>query len=177
MVGAGGSVMAPEAVKLVTGAGEPLLGRLLVLDALAMTWRTVTVRPDPYAAPVTSLTDAAAACAPAPPALGPDAVVDAPTLARWLQTGDVDLVDVRGEEEAALVSIPGSRVVPLPRILSGDAVGDLPRDRRTVLYCKSGVRSAQALQVLRGHGFDQVVHLDGGVLAWVRDVDPTLPTY
>lgn len=177
MVGAVGSVMATEAVKLVTGAGEPLLGRLLVLDALAMTWRTVTVRPDPHAAPVTSLTGVVASCAPPPPALGPDAVVDAPTLARWLQAGDVDLVDVRGEEEAALVSIPGSRVVPLPGILSGDAIGDLPRDRRTVLYCKSGVRSAQALQVLRGHGYDQVVHLDGGVLAWVRDVDPTLPTY
>ncbi|UER54998.1 molybdopterin-synthase adenylyltransferase MoeB [Kineosporiaceae bacterium SCSIO 59966] len=177
MVGAVGSVMATEAVKLVTGAGEPLLGRLLVLDALAMTWRTVTVRPDPHAAPVTSLADAAASCAPAPPVLGPDAVVDAPTLAGWLQAGDVDLVDVRGEDEAALVSIPGSRLVPLPRILSGEAIGELPRDRRTVLYCKSGVRSAQALQVLRGHGYDQAVHLDGGVLAWVRDVDPTLPTY
>ena len=177
MVGAVGSVMATEAVKLVTGAGEPLLGRLLVLDALAMTWRTVRVRPDPDAQPVTEVLDMTAACAPAPPA--PVAAVSATDLARSLAdpADDVLLVDVRGPDEAALVSIPGAVLVPLPGILSGEALGELPRDRRIVLHCKSGGRSAQALEALQRTGFRDVAHLDGGVLAWVRDVDPSLPSY
>ncbi|MFZ5872214.1 MAG: molybdopterin-synthase adenylyltransferase MoeB [Actinomycetota bacterium] len=175
MVGAVGSVMATEAVKLVTGAGEPLLGRLLVLDALSMTWRTLTVRPDPAAEPVTELVDMTEVCeVPASP-LPTGAVVDARTLAGALD--DVHLVDVRGADEAALVSIPGSVLVPLPRILSGEALPELPTDRRIVLYCKSGVRSAQALRVLHDKGFRDTAHLDGGVLAWVRDVDPSLPSY
>ncbi|MFP5334451.1 MAG: molybdopterin-synthase adenylyltransferase MoeB [Actinomycetes bacterium] len=176
MVGAVGSVMATEAVKLVTGAGEPLIGRLLVLDALSMTWRTLTVRRDPEAPPVTEIVDMTEVCEPPPPAVS---AVSARELARWLddEGRPVHLVDVRGADEAALVSIPGSVLHPLPQILSGEAVAELPDDRRIVVYCKSGARSAQACRALRDKGFGDVVNLDGGVLAWVRDVDPSLPTY
>jgi molybdopterin/thiamine biosynthesis adenylyltransferase/rhodanese-related sulfurtransferase len=178
MCGAVGSVMATEAVKLLTGTGEPLVGRLLVLDALAMTWRTLTLRPDPQATPVTSLVDTAAACE-VPDRLPPDAVVGAVELARLLREtpDEVLLVDVRGADEHALVAIPGAVLVPLSRILSGDAVAELPRDRRIVLHCKSGGRSEQALRALRDSGFTDVAHLDGGVLAWVDEVDPGLPRY
>ena len=178
MVGAVGSVMATEAVKIITGAGQPLVGRLLVLDALTMSWRTLTVRPDPSVPRVTEVIDMTAVCA-AVPAVPPAATVTAGELARALAdpADDVLLVDVRGADEAALVSIPGAVLVPLPRILSGEAVADLPRERRIVLHCKSGGRSAQALQALRDKGFQDVSHLEGGVLAWVREVDPTLPSY
>jgi sulfur-carrier protein adenylyltransferase/sulfurtransferase len=176
MVGAVGSVMATEVVKLVTGAGEPLLGRLLVLDALSMSWRTLRVRPDPSARPVTQVVDVEAACE-VPRPLAPEHVVHAPELARMLSEDDVLLVDVRGADEHALVSIPGAVLVPLPRILSGEALPGLPRDRRIVLHCKSGARSEQALRALLDNGFRDVAHLDGGVLAWVEDVDPSLPRY
>lgn len=176
MVGAVGSVMATEVVKLVTGVGDPLLGRLLVLDALAMTWRTLRVRPDPAAPAVTELVDMTAVCE-VRPALPAASVVSAPELAALLERGDVALVDVRGPDEAALVSIPGAVLVPLQRILTDEGLAELPRDRRIVLHCKSGARSAQALEHLRQKGFDDAAHLAGGVLAWVRDVDPSLPSY
>ncbi len=175
-----GSVMAIEAVKLITGAGQPLLGRLLVLDALDMSWRTLSYGRDPAGAPVTGLVTQA-------PAGDQDPLVDrlptvsAVELAALLDTAagtdDVLLVDVRAAAERDIVSIPGSVAVPLARILSGQALDELPRERRVVLHCKSGGRSAQALEVLRGAGFDRAAHLEGGVLAWVRDVDPELATY
>jgi adenylyltransferase/sulfurtransferase len=176
MVGAVGSVMATEAVKLITGAGEPLVGRLLVLDALSMTWRTLNVRPDPSAPRVTEVVDTQAFCGIEPP-LPAGAAISASELSSLIAAGDVLVVDVRGADERALVAIPGSVPVPLQRILSGEAVGSMPRDRRVVLHCKSGARSAQALRALQDKGFTNVTHLEGGVLAWVRDVDPSLPTY
>ena len=177
MCAAVGSVMTTEAVKLITGAGQSLLGRLLVLDALDMTWRTVRVQAPPTPTVVTALVDEVAVCAPEPPASG---VIDARELASLLAArdrgeSDFELVDVRGADEAAVVSIPGARLVPLPQVLAGDH--GLTRDRRVVLHCKSGARSAEALNALREQGYGDVAHLDGGVLAWVRDVDPTLPTY
>lgn len=169
-----GSVMAAEAVKLVTGSGEPLVGRLMVLDALAMTWRTLQVGRDPDAAPVSSLaaheTTGAGTQEQVPS-------VTAQELAGLLARDEVVLVDVREADEREIVSIAGSVHVPLARFRSGEAVGDLPSDRPVVLHCKVGGRSAEALQLLRAAGRDDVRHLDGGVLAWVRDVQPSLPTY
>jgi len=177
MCAAVGAVMATEAVKLITGAGTSLLGRLLVLDALDMTWRSVRVRAPATPTVVERLVDEVAVCAPEPPASG---VIDARELASLLAArdrgeADFELVDVRGADEAAVVSIPGARLVPLPVVLGGDH--HLSPDRRVVLHCKSGARSAEALNALREQGFGDVVHLGGGVLAWVRDVDPSLPTY
>ena len=205
-----GSVMATEALKLLTGIGAPLVGRVLVHDALAQTWRTLTVLPDPQREPVTDLTQVFVACGlPAPdndaadrgdvppaapgagagtPPAAPSAAetVDATELARLLaarERGETTftLVDVRDDWERQLVSIPGSVPVPLDRLLA-DGVQALPAGSEgdVVLHCKAGVRSAQALAALRADYAlreDRLKHLDGGVLAWIEDVDPTLPRY
>lgn len=180
-----GSVMATEAVKLICGIGEPLLGRMLVFDALAMDWRTLRVRPDPDRAPVTELLDYEAFCgldAPAP-AL-PE--VDAATLATMLAErdagrADFTLVDVRESYEREIVTIPGAVALPLADLLDalaadGAAAAAVP-DGPLVVHCKSGVRSATALQALHAAGRTDAVHVAGGVLAWVADVDPGLPGY
>ena len=192
LCGAVGSVMATEAVKLITGSGEPLVGRVLVYDALEMSWRTVRVRRNPAVGPITALVDYAAFCGlPAGPgaagagqATG-DATVSAPVLARMLRarvSGERDfvLIDVREPHERDIVAIPGAVGIPVGRFRSGDAVApvnELAAGRQVVLHCKSGGRSAEALAVLHAAGLADAVHLAGGVLAWVRDVDPSLPTY
>jgi adenylyltransferase/sulfurtransferase len=170
-----GSVMAAEAVKLVTGSGDPLVGRLVVLDALAMTWRTLPVGRDPRAVPVTSL--AAHETGTDPAAEDDVPSVSAQELAGLLERDEVVLVDVREADEREIVSIAGSVHVPLARFRSGEAAAALPSGRPVVLHCKAGGRSAEALGLLRAAGRDDVRHLDGGVLAWVRDVEPALPTY
>jgi sulfur-carrier protein adenylyltransferase/sulfurtransferase len=186
-----GSVMATEAVKLVCGIGEPLLGRLLVLDALAMTWRTVGVRADPARTEVTGLVDYEAFCglAPAPAdAADPVAVatIDVHALrdllaARDRGEADFVLVDVREPYEREIVTIPGAVNVPKADVLaaaeSGRWPGPLVPGRRLVLHCKSGGRSAEALAAVLAAGRDDAVHVGGGVLAWAREIDPALPTY
>lgn len=175
--GSVGSAMATEVVKLVCGLGEPLLGRLLVLDALAARWRELPVRPDPDGLPVTALTDLPEACAPAAPLPTVSARALAARLAaRAAGADDFDLVDVREPAEHALVAVPGARLLPRGRFLDGSAFADLDPARPLVLHCKSGARSAEVLALVRARGFD-AVHLDGGVLAWVDDVDPALPRY
>ena len=87
------------------------------------------------------------------------------------------LVDVREQNEYEIVSIPGSVLIPKGDILSGEALASLPMDKQLVLHCKSGARSAEALAVLHKAGFADAVHVGGGVLAWVKQVDPSLPSY
>src|SRR5690606_9058011 len=107
-----------------------------------------------------------------------DATITAAELQEWQQAGkDVLLVDVREPAEYEIVRIPDSVLIPKDRILSGEALAELPQDRQIVLYCKSGVRSAEALATVKAAGFRDAVHLQGGVLAWVKQVDPSLPTY
>ncbi len=189
-----GSVMATEAVKLICGIGDPLLGRLLVLDALDMTWRTVRVRPDPSRAPVTELVDYQAFCglpeagsedgagAGAQGSVLPSGTIDVHALKAMLdarERGEDDfvLVDVREPYEREIVTIPGAVSIPNGRFLSGEAVAELPPGRRVVLHCKSGGRSAQALSVLQAAGRTDAVHVAGGVLAWVHEIEPDRPTY
>ncbi len=177
-----GSVMATEAIKLICGIGDPLVGRLTVFDALGMTWRTVRVRPDPDRPPVTELVEDAAACAITEPVLPAGETVGARELERMLAERDgglraFALVDVREAHERDIVAIPGSVLVPVAEIADGDGAARLPIDRPVVLYCKSGARSARALAVLRASGRTDVSHLEGGVLAWVREVAPGLPVY
>jgi adenylyltransferase/sulfurtransferase len=171
-----GSVMAMEVVKVVTGIGEPLLGRVLVHDALAATWRTVRVRRNPDLPRVTRVVEEAGA----PPVCVSDrgadgAEVTAGELAGMLRaraagSEDFVLVDVREPGERDVVAIPGSVPVPLDRFRTGQALTDLPEGRRLVLYCQSGVRSARALADLRAAGRTDVAHLVGGVLAWLAEV-------
>ncbi|WP_199424964.1 ThiF family adenylyltransferase [Actinotalea solisilvae] len=177
-----GSLMATEAVKLLTGVGEPLLGRVLVLDGLASRWTEVPLRGGARAA-APRVPGATPDAAPGPDAAhaGPVPVVSATRLAERLAArdrGDDDflLVDVREPGERDVVAIPGAVPVPLAALLA-DPAGSVPDAREVVLHCRSGVRSAQAARALAAVGREHVAHLDGGVLAWVRDVDPSLPTY
>jgi adenylyltransferase/sulfurtransferase len=87
------------------------------------------------------------------------------------------LVDVREPNEYEIVSIPGATLIPKGEFLSGAALERLPQDKRIVLHCKSGVRSAEALAVVKDAGFADAVHVGGGVLAWISQVDPSLPAY
>ncbi|GAA2198279.1 molybdopterin-synthase adenylyltransferase MoeB [Sinomonas flava] len=178
-----GASMVTEAVKLITGVGKTLLGRIQLYDALTATWREIKVAKDPDAAPITELTDYEAFCGVAPAASpGIDESVTAPQLATMLAARgaglkDFELIDVREAGEASIVAIPGARLIPQGRLLSGEAWDELPRDREVVFHCKGGVRSANVLAAAHAAGFTNVKHLEGGVLAWVRDVEPSKPVY
>ena len=175
-----GAAMGTEAVKLVTGIGRPLVGRLLVHDALAARWSELTLRPDPARVPVTRLADsyefACAAPEPERPAVTA-AELRAMLDRRTTGEADVDLVDVREPAEWEIVKIPGARLVPKDEILRGDALSSMPNDRQIVMYCKTGVRSAETLAAVKAAGFRDAVHVQGGVTAWVNQVDPSLPSY
>ncbi|MFI7481530.1 molybdopterin-synthase adenylyltransferase MoeB [Kocuria sp. M1R5S2] len=180
-----GSVMVTEAVKLITGTGEPLLGRILLHDALAMTWREMRLAADPDAAPVTAVVEPEAVCAL--PGAGPTETLSAPELARLLERrerGEASfaLVDVREDWERELVAIPGALAVPLQELLDrgADALPAEARGADLVLHCKAGARSATALEALRpffARREERVRHLEGGVLAWVAQVEPDKPVY
>jgi adenylyltransferase/sulfurtransferase len=193
-----GSVQVSEAVKLITGEGEPLVGRLLVHDALRQTWDTLTVRADPdcpvcgSSPTVTSLVDYEQFCGMPGASAGADVTegalpgsfgkVSAAELATMLaerESGQRDfvLVDVREPGEREVVSIPGAVAIHLDRFREGTAAPELPAGIPVVVHCKSGARSAEAAGLLAATGRDDVANLTGGVLAWVRDVDPSLPTY
>ncbi|MFD3685187.1 adenylyltransferase/sulfurtransferase MoeZ [Nocardiopsis sp. NPDC058631] len=177
-----GAVMVNEAIKLITGIGDPLVGRLLIFDALEMTWREVKVRKDPDTEPITELIDYEAFCG----AVSEEATeaaagstITAPELKELLDTKaeDIFLVDVREKNEYEIVSIPTATLIPKGEFLNGKAFEKLPQDKRIVLHCKSGVRSAEALAAVHAAGFSDAVHVGGGVLAWVNQVDPSLPAY
>jgi adenylyltransferase/sulfurtransferase len=195
-----GSVQAAEAVKLIVGIGEPLVGRLMVHDALRQSWDVLTVRRNPDCVlcgehpSVTGLVDYQDFCGMTPPAaVGVPAALD-PAAARGgvpqisalgladLLSGPgaasgVLLVDVRGSEEQAIAGIPGARAIHLDEFRSGAAVSQISFDRQVVIFCRSGVRSQEAARILIEAGHRDVQSLQGGVLAWVRDVDPAQPGY
>lgn len=176
-----GSIMVTEAIKLLTGIGEPLLGRLMVYDALEMTYRTVKIRRDPAGEPITGLIDYDVFCG----SVSDDAAeaaashtISATELKRKMDAGDeFALIDVREPNEYEIVSIPGSVLIPKGDILSGEALSLIPQDRPVILHCKSGARSAEALAVLHKAGFADAVHVGGGVLAWIKQIDQSLPSY
>ncbi|WP_420803536.1 adenylyltransferase/sulfurtransferase MoeZ [Rhodococcus ruber] len=176
-----GSIMATEAIKLITGIGESLLGRLMIYDALAMSYRTVTLRRDPGRVPVTELVDYESFCGVVPDDAA-EAVAEStitPTeLHRLLESDrEIELIDVREPVEWDIVHIDGARLIPKDRILSGEALAELSQHKPIVLHCKTGIRSAEALAVLKKAGFSDATHLQGGVLAWAQQVDPSLPVY
>jgi molybdopterin/thiamine biosynthesis adenylyltransferase/rhodanese-related sulfurtransferase len=182
-----GSIQVTEAIKLLTGIGESLVGRLMIYDALEMSYRTVRVRKDPECAicgknpTITGLIDYDAFCG----AVSADAAeaasgstITATELKDMLDRGDdIFLIDVREPNEYEIVSIPGATLIPKDQFLTGAALERLPQDKRIVLHCKSGARSAEALAVVKNAGFSDAVHVGGGVLAWINQVDPSLPTY
>ncbi len=182
-----GSIQVNEAIKLLAGFGEPLLGRLMVYDALEMSYRTIKVRKDPDCAicgdnpTVTGLIDYDDFCG----GISDEAseavqgsTITAPELKDWMDAGkDFYLVDVREPAEYEIVKIPGAVLIPKGDILSGEALSRLPQDRQIVLHCKTGVRSAEALAAVKAAGFRDAVHVQGGVVAWANQVDTSLPTY
>jgi adenylyltransferase/sulfurtransferase len=186
-----GSIQVNEAIKLLTGAGEPAIGKLVIYDALELEWRKLKVRKDPACrlcgpdADVTGLIDYEAFCG----AISEDAAdaaagstISVTQLEKMLgerEAGERDfvLVDVREPNEYEINKLPGSVLIPKGEFLNGNALGQLPADKQVVLHCKSGVRSAEALAVLKGAGFETSVHVGGGVVAWVNQVDPSQPSY
>ena len=182
-----GSIQVNEAIKLITGIGDPLVGRLMIYDALDMTYRPVRVRKDPECPvcgknpTITELIDYEEFCG----SVSEDAqkaaagsTITASELKDMLDRKDsIFLVDVREPNEYEIVSIPGAVLIPKGEFLSGAALERLPQDKRIVLHCKSGARSAECLAVVKDAGFADAVHVGGGVLAWVNQVDPSLPAY
>jgi len=178
-----GSLMVTEAVKLITGVGRSLLGRVALFDALGGSWREIKVARDPEAERITELTDYEAFCGIVPEAAAAkENTVTATQLATMLASRkaglkDFDLVDVREPGEHDIVSIDGSVLIPQGRILAGEAWAELPQDKDIVFHCKAGTRSAAVLAAARKAGYQRVSHLEGGILAWVREVEPAKPVY
>lgn len=178
-----GSLMVTEAVKLITGVGRSLLGRVALFDALGGSWREIRVAKDPAAQRITGLTDYEAFCGIAPePETDTEHTVTVAQLATMLASRkaglkDFELVDVREPGEYDIVRIDGSVLVPQGRILAGEAWQEIPQDKEVVFLCKGGTRSANVLAAARKAGYQRVSHLDGGVLAWVREVEPHKPVY
>ncbi|MEV1288166.1 adenylyltransferase/sulfurtransferase MoeZ [Micromonospora sp. NPDC049679] len=183
-----GSIQVTEAIKLLAGVGDPLVGRLMVYDALEMSYRKIKVRKDPNCVlcgenpTVTDLLedyeDFCGAVSPEAEEAAVDSTITARELKEWQDAGkDVFVVDVREPAEYEIVRIPGATLIPKGEIISGEALSKLPQDRQIVLHCKSGVRSAEALAALKAAGFRDAVHVQGGVLSWIKQVDPSLPTY
>ena len=186
-----GSIQVTEAIKLLMGIGDPLVGRLMIYDALEMSYRTVKIRKDPACAlcgpnpTVTELIDYDAFCGSISEEAADAAVgstISAKDLKRMLDereagTRDFMLIDVREPGEYEIVNIPGAVLIPKAQFLDGSILAQLPTDKPIVLHCKSGVRSAECLAVLKGAGFADSQHVGGGVLAWVNQIEPEKPTY
>ncbi|WP_367650108.1 adenylyltransferase/sulfurtransferase MoeZ [Nocardioides sp. zg-1230] len=186
-----GSIQVNEAIKLLTGIGDPAIGKLVIYDALELEWRKLKVRKDPSCAlcgenpTVTGLIDYDAFCGAvsdeaAEAAAGSTiSVTQLEAMLKEREEGarDFELIDVREPNEFEINRIPGARLVPKGEFLNGNALGDLPSDKPIVLHCKSGVRSAEVLAIVKGAGYADAVHVGGGVVAWVSQVDPSQPAY
>lgn len=186
-----GSIQVNEAIKLITGIGDPAIGRLVIYDALELEWRKLKVRKDPNCAlcgenpTVTELIDYDTFCG-AVSEDAADAAADATISVVQLEhmlkereegTRDFVLVDVREPNEYEINQIPGSVLIPKGDFLNGSALEQLPGDKQVVLHCKSGVRSAECLAIVKGAGHHDAVHVGGGVVAWVNQIDPSQPSY
>jgi molybdopterin/thiamine biosynthesis adenylyltransferase/rhodanese-related sulfurtransferase len=175
------SVMGTEAIKLITGIGEPLLGRLMVYDALEMSYRTITIRKDPSTPQITELIDYEEFCGvvsdEAAQAVA-DSVITPHELRDLLDSGKkVALIDVREPVEWDINHIDGAQLIPKSLINSGEGLAKLPQDRMPVLYCKTGARSAEALAAVKKAGFADAVHLQGGIVAWAKQMQPDMVMY
>jgi adenylyltransferase/sulfurtransferase len=185
-----GVIQATEAIKLIVGIGEPLVGRFLIYDALRMRFRELKLRKDAECPvcgtnpTVTELIDYEQFCGMRPdpqPAQSAGAAVNdweiTPVdLKKKLDAGETPFVlDVREPNEYQINRIPGSTLIPLgdlPRRYQ-----ELPRDREIVAQCKMGGRSAKAMDFLKSVGFTNVKNLRGGILEWIDTVDPSQPKY
>jgi adenylyltransferase/sulfurtransferase len=186
-----GTIQATEAIKLILGVGDSLVGRLLLFDALQMKFRTLKLQRDP-ACPVCGdkptvkqLIDYEQFCGITPAVKAADSgklpaelEVTVGQLKERLDRRDVFLLDVREPREYDICHIEGSTLIPLGELPK--RLTELPRGADApdiIVHCKSGVRSAKAVNLLRGEGFDRVQNLRGGILEWIARIDPSQPTY
>ncbi len=175
------SVMGTEAIKLITGIGDTLLGRLMVYDALDMSYRTIKIRKDPETPKITELIDYDAFCgviSEDAASAAADSTLTPLELRDLLDSGKkVALIDVREQVEWDINHITGAELIPKSAIESGAGLARLPQDRIPVLYCKTGVRSAEALAALKKAGFSDALHLQGGIVAWAKQLEPDMVMY
>ncbi|WP_248492260.1 adenylyltransferase/sulfurtransferase MoeZ [Tsukamurella sp. PLM1] len=176
-----GAIMGTEAVKLITGIGEPLLGRLMIYDALEMSYRTIKIRKDPASPVITELIDYDEFCGVVSDEAERAAAGSTITPKELVEMGspgvDYELVDVREPVEWEIVHLDGAKLVPKGAFESGEGLGQVSADKKIVLYCKTGIRSAEVLATVQGAGYRDAVHLQGGINAYARQVDPSLPVY
>ncbi|WP_173817316.1 adenylyltransferase/sulfurtransferase MoeZ [Mycobacterium sp. IEC1808] len=175
------SVMGTEAIKLITGIGESLLGRLMIYDALEMSYRTIRIRKDPTAPAITGLADYEEFCGAVSEdgaVAAADSTITPRELRELLDSGEkLALIDVREPVEWDINHIDGAQLIPKSLISSGEGLARLPHDRKAVLYCKTGVRSAEALAAVKKAGFSDAVHLQGGIVAWAEQMQPDMVMY
>jgi adenylyltransferase/sulfurtransferase len=178
-----GTLQATEAIKLILGIGEPLIGRFSLIDALGARQRTVKIRRDPTCPAcgtreLTALIDYDAFCGITPP-VAPESplpeITPSELAARLARHDDFDLIDVREPHEYAIAQIPGARLIPLGSF--GEAIGTLDPSREIVVHCRSGARSGKAVRQLQAAGFPRVWNVAGGILRWSDDVDPSVAKY
>ena len=178
-----GTLQATEAVKLILGIGEPLVGRLLLVDALGATFRTVHLRKDPNCPAcgtheIRELIDYDQFCGvntvPSPSDEIPE-ITPTELAAKRARGDDFDLIDVREPYELKIASIPDARLVPLGTLI--EALPTLDSAREIVVMCRSGQRSGKAVKQLQAAGFRRVWNLAGGILRWSDEVDPTVQKY
>lgn len=170
-----GGLQANEALKLLLGAGDPLAGRLLLYDALTMSFQTVQLAVNPAKEPVTALIDYEAFCGVAPPQITADRLSAEAVRSRLAAGWAPFVLDVRSAAEAAIASLPFTDLQH-PDDQIAEIVDGLPRDRDLLVYCKVGRRSARVCAALIDAGFTRLSHLDGGIVAWSA-IDPSIPTY
>lgn len=175
-----GSIMATEAIKLITGIGDSLLGRLAVYDALDMRYRFLPLRRDPARQPITALTDYQAFCGQQASTDSDEAV---PSIsvhelkALFDRQAAFTLIDVREPTEWDIVRIQGACHMPRDTLTHPDTLAHLDKHAPIILQCKLGARSRKALLTLRAQGFTQLHNLEGGILAWIDHIEPHLPRY
>jgi adenylyltransferase/sulfurtransferase len=182
-----GSIQVNEAIKLLTGIGEPLVGSLMVYDALEMNYRKIKVRKDPNCAvcgehpTVTELIDYEEFCGTVSEEAQQAAIGSTITVSELKELLDSDkpvyLVDVREPMEFEINRIEGAALIPKDEILRGHALAELPQDKQIVMYCKNGIRSAETLAAVKRAGFSDAVHVQGGIVSWVNRIEPSLPSY
>ncbi|HEX4953293.1 MAG TPA: molybdopterin-synthase adenylyltransferase MoeB [Thermoanaerobaculia bacterium] len=188
-----GALQANEVVKLLLGIGEPLIGRLVLFDALRLKFRELKLKKNPECPlcsehpTLTQLIDYEQFCGLGPSEAAEEMGIETEELPwevtslelkAWLDDGrDLVLLDVRNPPELAICRIDGSRFLPLPELPERAAELDGEQGRLIVAYCHGGVRSLKAAQYLRARGFGKVVSLAGGIDAWSRHVDPRVPRY
>ncbi len=184
-----GTIQATEAIKLIMGIGEPLIGRFLIYDALRMKFRELKLKKDPDCPvcgthpTVTELIDYEQFCGVAPAATevavsmrSNETETDVKELKRKIDAKeDFFLLDVREPNEFQIGRIPGSTLIPLGEV--PQRVNEIPRDKEIIVHCKMGGRSAKAAAFLRQQGYANVKNLKGGILDWSDKIDPSVPKY